>query len=169
MTKIKSINISKDEVFITETRYGRWRCEPLTEILRKQGKAEAIKEILQYYWDKNFQTGSENIYSRVVSSFKENNPNFNWDTVGYIKGEYKYSYEELKKKLYDSYLKEKNKPIVRGNFIIKLGNSYILQLDRNGASTTSSEGCAKIFKYTKACDVMRRFKNSNPELIKIEN
>jgi hypothetical protein len=113
--------------------YEWFESESLSKILRDQGKIQVEKEILQQYWNGNFQPGIENLYSKTVSFYKNKLP-YTWDNtddsdrVG--KDKYgkpiKYSYDELQETLYQKFLAYKNRDMSK-KYVLRYENGYYIR------------------------------------------
>jgi hypothetical protein len=113
--------------------YEWFESESLSKILRDQGKIQVEKEILQAYWDKNFQAGTENLYSKTVAFYKNKLP-YTWDNtddsakIGRKKYDslIKYSYDELQEALYQKFLEYKNRDMSK-KYVLKYENGYYIR------------------------------------------
>ena len=83
---VRSVKIDKknNKVFITGASnnvtpktYTKWNCSTISHILETKGEVAAIKEILEAYWDGQFQPGGINYYSKSMSLVDRNK--YNWD------------------------------------------------------------------------------------------
>lgn len=175
---IKSISF-KDKVLITSTsnnivpsEYKKWEATRLTEILKKQGKNEAIKEILLQFWNGNFQ-GKSTIYGKFIENYVSK---FSWENTGKreelefsfgeIKGDV-YSYEELKEDLFNKFEKFKEKTSKKNLFFVKLAGDYIKRVTTRRAFHAFDINEAKKFTLAQAEDIKKRFTNYNIEIIEV--
>ncbi len=112
--KIKSISFKNNEVKITSypnnvspISIETWVSFSLTEILKKDGKKEVLKEILLSFWKGSF-AGKSTKYGKFIKIYEFNNKKYNWDNVGKLDkigtDGILYSYDELKNDLYDKFL-----------------------------------------------------------------
>ena len=89
-----------------------------TDILKNEGRESLDKSILKEYWSGNMQR-TDNMYDKAVQYLRITNPEYNWDTVGNEIGveEFgkivKYTYQQLKDKLYEDYQSLKNRKKVK--------------------------------------------------------
>lgn len=175
--KIKSISFKNNEIKITSYSSNvtpifleTWISRSLTEILKKNGKEEVIKEILLSFWKRSFQ-GNSTKYGKFIEVYKFNNTKYDWDNVGNLEKigteSILYSYEEVKDDLYDKFLKYQSLKSIKDNFLVKLNYNFISKLRRNGASITSYKDCAQKFTATQIETIKNRFSQSIIEVIKV--
>ena len=182
---IKAIGIKNNEVWITSYSSNvtprtpnRWHCKSLTKILVEQGKEAYEKEVLKEYWSGNFQN-TGNMFDKVVTIFKKNNPDYTWGSVGHKKSEdgkpdsfgdvVKYTYEELMVKLHEAYLAFKNRK--KEKLVIRvMVDQYITKLGKRSCQHGMAKERAKVFNSREeaelASDTLKyAYKDMEPEII----
>ncbi len=175
--KIKNISFKNNEVKITSysnnvvpVNLQTWVSVSLTEILKKEGEEQAIKEILLAFWQGLFQ-GTSTKYGKFINIYNFNNKKYDWDNVNKLDKvgteSILYSYDELKDDLYKKFLEYQSLSSIKDNFLVKLNCNFILKLKRNRASLTSHKDYAQKFTATQVETIKNRFSSSVIEVIKL--
>jgi hypothetical protein len=142
--KNNKVNVKGSSNNVTPKYYQFSEYEGLTRILEEQGKEAIIKEILQQYWDGNFQEGTPNNYSKAVRWANSKNLKYNWSNTGEGK---EFSKEELQNDLFKYYNEYKKRR--KGKFVIhrdtnKFNYAYLIRSTSKGNSYVRDIKNAKI-------------------------
>jgi len=134
---------------VSPRHYEWFESTSLSAILKEQGLIELEKEILEQYWNGNFQA-SNNIYDKAVKFYGQSIP-YTWSNTGAESEVGKerygdlilYSYTQLKAELYKKYVEYKARP--KGNFFVKYNGHYVKSLTKKYIKYAASLQNAKRF------------------------
>ena len=123
----------------------------LSKILVESDKKEVEKIVLGEYWGGNFQ-GSNNLYDKTIKYYKTSLP-YTWDNVGTKEQvgteKYgtviKYTYDELRKALYQKLIEFKNRDFSK-RWAIKRHGSYVKKRTMKYVYSAHDVNTAKKFK-----------------------
>lgn len=141
--KIKAISIKQDGVYITSAAnnvqprcYSKCRVSTLSNMLETKGLDAVQEEILEQFYNGNFQGGST-IYSKIARLHNKQ------DALVMLK-----RYQSDKR-----------------GFIVQNGSNYISRTTARRAFLTQDEAKAKVYKHVDAALIAMRFKNSEIQSI----
>jgi len=125
---VKNIKIEDDKVLIKGAAnnaiprdYVYWECHPLTKTLKEKGQKALEIEILRAYEEGNFQSGTQNKYTRALKILRHmpEYEKFNWHTAQNLDNYTKYKatheqeFSDLLKRALNSKLPEQSYVITK--------------------------------------------------------
>ena len=180
---VKNIKIEDDKVLIKGAannviprNYVYWECHPLTKTLKEKGQKALEIEILRAYEEGNFQSGTQNKYTRALKILRHmpEYEKFNWHTAQNLDNytKYKATHEQE----FDNLLK---KALVlklpKQSYIItkKVGdkNAYFSHRKNSSFCKWSYEiKKATRFNYQKDAELIKKwFTNKKIKVMKLEH
>ena len=170
---IKSIKVVNNEVFIKSAsnnvrplHFHEWKCESLTDLLRKEGKEALEIEIFSQYENGNFQRGVKKYVNALQVLWKmPEYENFNW-RLGGIGKEYDDIQEKRRAIEFKNLLKlALNTPLPKNKFTLtKDWNGekvYLRRVSSRTLSWTYESAKTKTYPYAGNLEqIKRNFQNS---------